>query len=152
MNCEKFENLLVAYMDGRATEADRRDVELHLVACSACRTRTEEFGRMWSALDEAPAPQVSPAFEARLRAHIAAEPQRTWLAWFPAPRFAFSAALLLMLSVWVGNRPAIDVPLETVAVEDDSRSSRDLQVLEDLDVLVNFEALSELPSIKPSKL
>ncbi|MBI3405540.1 MAG: zf-HC2 domain-containing protein [Acidobacteria bacterium] len=155
MNCERFEPLMIAYMDGRATDAERVEVDRHLLACAACRTRVEEFGRTWNALDEAPTPRVFSAFDARLRARIAAEPQRTWFSWLPAPRLAFSAALLVVLAVWVGSRPEValqDTALNVVIAEEQVRAVKGEQVLEDLDVLANFEALAELPPAKPSKL
>jgi len=148
MNCEKYSELLVSYMDGRAAAAQRAEVDRHLLACAECRTRVAEFRGVWTALDAAPAPELSSAFDARLRARMAAEPQRTWFSWLPAPRLAFAAALLLLLSVWVGveRAPAPDVAANApVTSEEDARAVKDLQRLEDLDVLANFEALSELP-------
>lgn len=151
MNCQRYENLLVAYMDGRATDAERIDVDRHLLACSACRTRVEEFRNLWTVLDETPAPQVSPAFDARLRVRIAAEPQPSWFSWLPAPRMAMATALLLVLSVWVGTHPATTDEV-TLTADEEARAAKDLQVLEDLNVLANFEALSELPRTGQSKL
>lgn len=151
MNCEKFEPLLIAYTDGRAADAERAEVDRHLLACAACRERVEGFAHVWNVLDEAPAPQISEAFDARLRARIAAEPRATWLAWLPAPRFAFATVALLLLSVWVGRQPVVapdDASTQAVTAEAESRAVKDLQTLEDLDVLVKFEALSELPSTK----
>jgi anti-sigma factor RsiW len=151
MNCQRYEALLVAYMDGRVTEAERVEVDRHLLACGECRARVAEFGRLWNLLEEAPAPQVSPAFDARLRARIASEPQRTWFSWLPAPRMAFATALLLLLSVWVGTRPQAppDTATQSAGVRmEEERAVKDLQSLEDLDVLVNFEALGELPNTK----
>jgi anti-sigma factor RsiW len=155
MNCERFEPMLLAYMDGRAGDAERLEVDRHLLTCGECRARVAEFGRLWSLLEEAPAPEVSPAFDARLGARIAAEPRQAWWAWLPAPRMAFAAALLLVLSVWIGTRPPspgdATLPVSIVGMEDE-RAVKDLQSLEDLDVLVNFEALNELPATKISKM
>ncbi len=39
MNCERYETRVIAYMDGRATDAARGEVDLRLVACSECRAR-----------------------------------------------------------------------------------------------------------------
>lgn len=152
MNCKRYESLLIAYMDGRATEAESIEVDRHLLACGECRVRVAEYGRLWNVLEEAPTLRISPAFDARLRARIATEPQRTWLSWLPAPRVAFAAAMLLMLSAWVGTGPPAPVdtaaPLNAARGEEEARAVKDLQSLEDLDVLVNFEALSELPKAK----
>ena len=156
MSCERYEEMILAYMDGRAAEAQRSEVERHLLACTSCRARVEELSRVWSTLDDAPAPEASPAFDARLRARIAAEPQPSWRDWLPAPRFAFAAAALLAMSVWVGvdsrNTPADLAANGSGASEEVVRAVKDLQTLEDFDVLADFEALSELPRAPQSKL
>ncbi len=157
MNCERMENRLIAYLDGKASAADRREVEAHLAACGACRTRAEEFRALWSVLDEAPPAQPSPAFDARLRARVAAEPARAsvwaWLA--PSPRLALAVTLLAVFSVWLSSLPPTTTPVQTqqaaAPAEAEFRMIRDLPVLEDYDVLANFEPLTELPA-KPAAL
>ena len=148
MNCEKFETRLIAYMDGRATDAERSEVELHLVACSECRARVEEFGCLWSVLDEAPAQEVSPAFDARLRARISEEPRPSWPgSLLPQPRLALAMSLLVALGVWISATPPViaPVPNELARSDEEFKMIKDLPVLEDLDVVANFEALSEVP-------
>jgi len=148
MNCEQIENHLVSYMDGRASAADRQKVEAHLATCSACRARVEEFGRLWNVLDELPATEPSLAFDSQVRQRIAAEPrERLWSWIMPAPRFAFSLALLIALSVWISLRPTAMVESQVSAMQSDQdfRMIKDLRVLEDYDVLSNFDPLSELP-------
>ncbi len=114
--CAGIEDKLVEYLDGRAKPAERRAVEEHLTACSSCRNRAEEFRHLWSALDDLPVISPSPAFDASLRARIAAEPaRRGFWSWLPSPRADFSMI-------------------------------RDLPVLENYDVLSKFDALSELPA------
>jgi anti-sigma factor RsiW len=151
MNCERYETRLIAYMDGRATAAERGEVELHLVACSECRARVEEFRRLWGMLDETPAHEVSPAFDARLRARIAAEPRASLLGWLlPQPRLALAMSLLLALGVWIGIRQPAGgpAPNEIARADEEFKMINDLPVLEDLDVLANFEALSEVPPVQ----
>ena len=148
MNCERFETRLIAYMDGRATDAERGEVELHLVACSECRARVEDFRRLWGVLDEAPAHEVSPAFDARLRARMAAEPRPSLLGWLlPQPRLALAMSLLFALGVWISLLPTAQNQNEIARTgsEEEFKMIKDLPVLEDLDVVANFEALSEVP-------
>ena len=76
MKCEEVSKELIAYLDRRANSAERREVEEHLAGCAACRTRAEEFRRVWSVLDELPAIEPSFGFDARVRQRVAAEPQR----------------------------------------------------------------------------
>ncbi len=153
MNCKRMEKRLITYLDGRASAAERRDVEAHLAACGACRTRAEEFRALWGVLNEASAVQVSPGFDARLRARIAAEPphQSLWSWLVPSPRLAFAASLLLVLSVWLASLPPAPGPQPPVGANSEAefKMIKDLPVLEDYDVLANFEALSEIPA-KPA--
>lgn len=154
MNCERMEGRLIAYLDGRASRTERREVEAHLAACVACRTRAEEFRRLWGVLDEVPMEQPSPAFDARLRARLAAEPARAsvWSWLMPSPRLAFAVSLLLILSVWISSLPPATPPAPPTPVNSEAefKMIKDLPVLEDYDVLANFEALSELPPSKPA--
>lgn len=147
MNCERMETQLIAYLDGRVSDAERAEVEAHLAACAACRTRAEEFRRVWSVLDEAPALEPSLGFDARLRQRVAAEPKPRWFAGLvPAPRFALAMTLLLALSVWISSfPPATQEQAAMPRNEEEFQMIENLQVLEDYDVLANFEALSELP-------
>lgn len=154
MNCERMENRLIAYLDGRASPAERREVEAHLAACGACQTRAEEFRRLWTVLDEVPAEEASAAFDARLRARLAAEPapSSVWSWLVPSPRLAFAISLLLILSVLISLLPpaAPPAPPAPANSEAEFKMIKDLPVLEDYDVLANFEALSELPPSKPA--
>jgi anti-sigma factor RsiW len=144
MSCEKMESRILAYVDGRLKESERPDVEKHLAACPLCRLRVEEFRAVSSLLEELPVIEPSPAFDARVRALVAAEPVKTnWWAWLRVPpRVAFAASALLVASLVFGYRSRIAEPVVHV---DDAQMMQDLPVLEDHDVLTNFEPLKELP-------
>jgi anti-sigma factor RsiW len=144
MSCEKMESRILAYVDGRLKESERPDVEKHLTACAPCRLRVEEFRAVSSLLEELPVIEPSPAFDARVRALVAAEPVKTnWWAWLRVPpRVAFAASALLVASLVFGYRSRIAEPVVHV---DDAQMMQDLPVLEDHDVLTNFEPLKELP-------
>ena len=149
MSCEKISNALFAYLDGRASTQERGLVEAHLKLCAACQERAEEFRRLWQVMAEVPAVEPSLAFDARLRQRIAAAPRSKFWAWMmPAPRFAFSVALLVALSVWVGGRQprSLNPQNATANSEEQFRMIKDLGVLENYDVLSNFDALSDLPA------
>jgi len=137
MSCSRMENKILGYVDGRLKESERLEVEKHLAGCAACRLRVNEFRAVSSLLDELPVIEPSPAFDLRVHARVAAEPvKQSWWAWFlPAPRVAIAAAMLLLATVWVGTRPnpAPQIPQD------------DMAVLENLDVLSNFDVLTELP-------
>lgn len=145
MSCEKISGALIAYLDGRASAEERRDVEAHWKTCVACRERAEEFRRLWQAMDEAHAIEPSLGFDARLRQRLAAEPQRQIWSWLlPAPRLSLAVAMLAILTVWVANRQPVVEPVQ--GSEAQFRMIKDLGVLENYDVLKNFEPLSDLPA------
>jgi hypothetical protein len=145
MSCKKMASRILGYVDGRLNESERLDVEKHLAACAPCRVRVEEFRAVSGLLNELPVIAPSPAFDARVRALVGAEPvKESWWAWLKiSPRVAFAASLLLVATVWLeySSRPQITVP-----PIDDAQMMQDLPVLEDHDVLSNFEPLKDLPA------
>jgi anti-sigma factor RsiW len=149
MSCKRIEGKLIAYMDGRASDADRVAVESHLAECSACKARVEGFRNVWSMLDEMPPVEPSPAFEARLRAAMATEPRhpRFWegiAALLPSPRLALAVALLGVFSLWQSSRPvAVNESVTPVSSDSEFRMIQDLPVLENYDVLTSLDALSQ---------
>ena len=140
-----MESRILGYIDSRLTESERLEVEKHLAVCPACRMRMNEFRAVSELLDELPAIEPSPAFDLRVRALVAAEPKKeSWWAWLKlSPRVAFAATLLLLGAIWIGyeRQPQPPIPPE----EADAQMMQDLPVLEDHDVLSNFEPLKDLP-------
>jgi len=139
MSCQKMETRILAYVDGRLKEGERGEVEKHLEGCAACRMRANEFRAVGDLLDELPMIEPSGAFNARVHALVAAEPQKrkSWFAWLaPSPRIAFVASLLLVATVWLGSR---QTPPPAIA-------EQDLPVVEnaDYDVISSFAPLSDL--------
>ena len=139
MSCGKMETRILGYVDGRLKESERVEVEKHLAGCAACRLRVNEFRAVGELLDELPVIEPSGAFNARVHALIAAEPQkrRSWFAWLaPSPRIAFVASMLLVATVWLGSR---QTPPPAIA-------EQDLPVVEstDYDVISSFAPLSDL--------
>lgn len=146
MKCEDVSKELIAYLDRRANSAERRDVEEHLLACDACRTRAEEFRKLWSVLDEVPVHEPSFGFDARLRQRMAAEPKPRWFTWLvPQPRLAFSMALLLALSVWITRLPR-DKSVSAPTEDEQFQMIEHLGVLENYDLLSKSDVLAEVPS------
>jgi anti-sigma factor RsiW len=148
MSCEKMESRILGYVDGRLKESERVETEKHLASCSACSLRVNEFRAVNSLLEELPVIEPSGAFDARVHALVAAEPvkQASWWAWLNvSPRVAFAASVLAIAMVWMGiasrqpGQPPIDM------AQADAQMLQDLPVLEDHDVLTNFEPLKELP-------
>ncbi len=156
MKCEEISKELIAYLDRRASAAERRTVEDHLAGCAACQTRAEEFRKLWNMLDEVPAVEPSLGFDARVRQRIAAEPRRSWFSWIvPQPRLALSAALLVALAVLVAKVPFRHAGVQgtqAAVQQEDFNAIKDLGVLEDYDVVTKLDVLSELPPVNESQV
>jgi anti-sigma factor RsiW len=146
MSCRRMENKILAYVDGRLKESERLEMEKHLAACGACQLRVNEFRAVTSLLDEVPQIEPSTAFDVRVRARVAAEPVRQgWWAWFtPSPRVAFAASLLLLATVWIGYESKTQLPFANPK-EADAQMIEEMQVLDDQDVISNFDPLKDLP-------
>ena len=146
MSCKRMEHKILAYVDGRLKEGERLEMEKHLAACGACQLRVNEFRAVTSLLDEVPQIEPSPAFDVRVRARVAAEPvKQGWWAWFtPSPRVAFAASLLLLATVWIGYESKTQLPFENPK-EADAQMIQEMQVLDDQDVISNFDPLKDLP-------
>lgn len=138
MSCSRMENKILGYVDGRLKEGERLEVEKHLASCAACQLRVNQFRSVHALLDELPMIEPSAAFDARVRARVAAEPaKQSWWAWvMPAPRVAFAAAMLLLATVWVAKYSG---PAQQQIATDD------VPLLENYDVLSDFDVLTELP-------
>lgn len=147
MSCEKMASRILGYLDGRLNESERLGVEKHLASCAPCSVRVNEFRAVSGLLDELPVIEPSPEFDVRVRARVAAEPvKESWWAWLRvSPRVAFAASMLLLAAAWMGytSRNMIAPPIDMQQA--DAQMMQDLPVLEDNDVLSNFEPLKDLP-------
>jgi hypothetical protein len=149
MSCSRIEKQMMPYVDGRLKVSEQQQVEAHLAGCAACRVRVNEFRAVSGLLDELPQIEPSSAFDARVRALVAAEPvkQRWWAVFAPSPRAAFAASLLLLATIWIGSRPS-NMNTSNGGANGTMAQSidpNDLPVLENYDILANFEPLTELP-------
>ncbi len=147
MSCNRMESRILPYVDGRLKAGEMKEMEAHLKTCAACQLRVNEFRAVSSFLDELPQIEPSGAFDARVRARVAAEPvKRSWWSVFaPSPRVVFAASMLLLAAVWFGSRPNEPLGPTNAGIEQEAQVVSDLPVLENMDVLSNFDALSDLP-------
>ena len=58
---------------------------------------------------------------------------------------AFAASMLLLATVWIGTRPRPTPLPDTNPTAAPEAIAQDMPVLENYDVLANFEALTDLP-------
>lgn len=150
MSCVRMEKMMMPFVDGRLKVSEQRAVEAHLATCAACRVRVNEFRAVSGLLDELPQIEPSGAFDARVRARVAAEPvKRNWWSVFaPSPRAAFAASMLLLATIWVGSHSS---KMNTNDIGSNGATAaqnidpNDLPVLENYDILANFEPLTQLP-------
>lgn len=145
MNCNDVrENLIELLTDGPADP----QVKAHVSQCSAC---TEELGSMrktMALLDEWEAPEPSPYFLTRLRAHVKDQrekaPAANWVAWLRRPVLAVSLATVLAAGGLLYRLAVITPPAEPGdAVADIESLDKNHDLLIDSD-LVN--ELSGAPS------
>jgi len=150
MNCERMEHRWIAYVDGRATPRERREVEQHLAGCAACRQRLEEYRSVWKLLEEVPAADPSPWFDARMRQRVAAEPApsgwRRLVQWLPEPRLALATLALIAIGFWAAStppRPAGRQPVVAMNEQEEFKMIKNMQVLENYDLLKELNAPNE---------
>jgi anti-sigma factor RsiW len=146
MSCNRMENKILPYVDGRLKASEQREMETHLASCAACRLRVNEFRAVTGLLDELPQIEPSGAFDARVRARAAAEPvKQSWWAWLaPSPRVAFAASMLLLATIWLGSRQQPREENLGLPADQIEQISADMPVLENFDVLSSFEPLNDL--------
>lgn len=169
MTCQQIETLLIPHLDGKLSLRHKHEVEQHLEACSSCAARVRDFAEVSGLLDEWKGIEPSAFFNARLEQRIAAEAAATgwWGGWFqrlvlaPLGNPALAVALLAIVSfgiVFLRYSPAPPQTLATpeppvvaaaISGEDELALYRNLAVLEDWEVLRNFEVLQELSSTHP---
>jgi hypothetical protein len=103
-------------------------------------------------MDEMPAIEPSFGFDARVRQRVAAEPARGWFGWLvPQPRLALSAAMLAVMAVWMVKTSPVktgDLAPIVGVQQEDFNAIKNLDVLENYDVVTSMDALSQLaPSV-----
>ncbi|HUI40637.1 MAG TPA: zf-HC2 domain-containing protein [Terriglobia bacterium] len=159
-----------ALSQGMLSESDEREARAHLEGCESCRAMLEGYGRLDAVLEEwSPATEASPWFDARVRAAAAAvRPARSKRPvfglsldrWLATPALA---ALLIVSSVLIirdfrlhspatpPSAPSANLaaasapPVRSQAGAQELNMYQNLPVLEDYDMLADFDVISELP-------
>jgi Putative zinc-finger len=154
-------------------EADR--LRRHVAGCGECGRAAEEYRRLDTALDDWNAAEPSPWFDAKVRARVAAsENGKSGFFGFGRLRAlaaGVAAVVLIMVAVVVFNHHQVaeinqpaDSQQQSVAIsaqpqpsekiealkrplpaDEQLKMDENLSVLEDYEVVANFDALSELP-------
>jgi Putative zinc-finger len=167
--CIRKESIF-ALSQGMLTSREERDVQAHLEACPSCRGVFENYRRLDAVLAEwSPAAEPSMWFDGRVRAAAAKRPARSLLAlvgvgrggWLAAPALAallVAASVVIVRNAGLQSPAPSSPPLATVAVAvqpaapapsqagaQEIKLYQNLPVLEDYDMLANFDVISDLP-------
>ena len=149
MKCGNIrEQLMESVLSG--PELATAAVQEHLASCSACAQEVASLRQTMSLLDEWQAPEPSPYFSARVRAHVREERAHQspgWLAWLRRPAVMTAAAALLAVgggmlegAHWKSDHQQRLAGNTTTAVS----AVSDLQYLDNnADLFSDFDALDD---------
>lgn len=167
MKCMEREKLF-GYIHHLLEGREAGEVRSHVAECAPCRGVLDEYRKLDTALEEWKPIEPSPWFDARLRARVeqsAVESRGARLygvlGWL-APALAVVLVVVSVTIVRVRNSghgsqgpqaarnasttsPGVSVAQEVEPGQEELNIYQNLPVLEDYDVLANFEVLSELP-------
>ncbi len=124
MNCERFEELLIDFMENEIEPSDREMVKKHLMACSYCSKKLEEYQEIRRIFNKEtlphPSPQVLATLSKRARQEVAKDKSPFWKRWFYSPILVPVLSSALTLSVWIyyGQKNITDSPRETIYSRD----------------------------------
>jgi hypothetical protein len=167
--CPKREDIF-ALSQGILAGREAREAKAHLEDCAHCRNVFERYLRLDSVLAGwTPAVEPSPWFDARLRAALAsakpasASPAFAWWGFAWTHWLALSTLTALLLAVAILTRHDLRLqhqrsaavaaqvaqtekpaPIQSEAAQE-LKIYQNLPVLEDYDMLANFDVISELP-------
>ena len=130
---EQGAELLTGYLAKTLDAAGMAEVDRHVQDCAECRGLVS----VWERLDEFTAPEVTPGFDARLFARIAAEDaRRPWwrrLLWRPAVPLVAAGALVGLGLLMVPRASDVAKPASTVEIEQVAQALDDMELLTSLD-------------------
>jgi len=124
MNCERFEELLIDFMDNEIEPSEREMVKKHLMTCSHCSEKLEEFQEIRRRFNKEslpqPSPQVLATISKRARQEVAKDKSPFWKRWFYSPILVPVLSSALALSVWIyyGQKNIDYSPGETIYSRD----------------------------------
>ena len=112
MNEHLKEEVIVPYLDGRLSVAERAQLDTHLASCGACRERVDELRALMGALAEWTLEQPSPSFDAALRARLAKEAEQGtgWLSLRPIYGAALAAGVVIAAAVALWPPVTVELP------------------------------------------
>jgi anti-sigma factor RsiW len=135
MKCNDVrENLIELLTDGPADP----QVKAHLSQCNACTEELASMRKTMALLDEWEAPEPSPYFLSRLRAHVKEERENAsaakWVAWLRRPVLAVSLATALAAGGLL-YRLSVATPPDNGAVADIESLDKNHDLIIDSDLV-----------------
>ncbi len=124
MNCAFDRERLSLLITGSLSEQEREEIETHLTGCADCRMELKSYRKLWSLMEEVPAPALPHTMRAGFQSMLAAYKDeikapakplspfiarmRSFIQLQPRPGFAFSFILLAigLTAGWLLHRPA----------------------------------------------
>ena len=112
--CQSIDTLAMAYLDDELVAEERRELELHLLDCAACKKHVDaeraDLGLVRKALVAPPAPdllkaRIARALDLEEREHARAM-RRTWLQWILPGSATIAAAAAIVMFVFVRPQAA----------------------------------------------
>src|ERR671925_445930 len=104
MNCERFEELLIDFMEEEIDPSEREEVKNHLECCPYCSKRLEDYMKIKRVFNEETLPQPSAQVLSRLSKIARDEVERDktpfWKKWFYSPILIPLLSSALALFVW----------------------------------------------------
>jgi len=129
---EQGAELLASYLARTLDTAARAELDGHFETCTDCR----DLVSVWERLDEFKAPEVTPGFDARLYARIAAGEARVsaWRRWLWPPVAPVAAAVALAALVLFIRPP--DAAKQSSLTSNNAEIELVAQAVDDLDLLI----------------
>jgi hypothetical protein len=151
MNCKDVrENLIELLAEGSPSSGHGADPEVaaHVRQCAACAGELDSLRRTMALLDEWEAPEPSPYFLTRLRAHVKEEREKaparsSVFGWMRRPAMAVSLATMLVAGGLIYRFGIIETP--PPGPPEPGTPVADVEMLDkNHDVLVNTDLIDEL--------
>jgi len=129
---EQGADLLTGYLAKTLDEAGMAELDRHFGTCADCRGLVS----VWERLDEFAAPEVTPGFDARLYARIAAGEARVsaWKRWLWPPVAPVAAAVALAALVLFIRPP--EAGKQSSLTSNNAEIEQVAQAVDDLDLLI----------------
>jgi predicted anti-sigma-YlaC factor YlaD len=103
MKCNAIKKRLSAFQDGRLTDEEKHQIELHMDACRSCSQKFHELSVVWSLLSVLPVSEPLPFFYTRLEKRMAARSADHRFHWIEKAVMPAATLAMVALGMVVGS-------------------------------------------------